>query len=101
MEYSTKLVNEENIKERMLDNVLRVNHELQLISKEDMMTAVKRMRSGKVIYPIDMPVDAAKCLGEFLARFLNKILKCERMLGDWRNVLVPRIMCRAVVTIEA
>ena len=35
-----------------------------LISKDEVRTAMKRMKSGKAVGPDDIPVEAWKCLGE-------------------------------------
>lgn len=60
-----------------------VNQEVQGISKDEVRTDMKRKKSGKVVGPDDIPVEAWKCLGEmaveFLTRLFNKILESERM----------------------
>ena len=94
MEYFEELMNEENERERRLEEVERVNLEVGWISKDEVRTAMKRMKSGKAVGPDGIPVDAWKCLGEMavglLTRLFNKILESERMPEEWRlSVLVP------------
>ena len=64
------------------------------ISKDEVRTAMKKMKSGKAVGPDGIPVEAWKCLGEMavglLTRLFNKILESERMPDEWRlSVLVP------------
>ncbi|KAG2459700.1 RTBS polymerase, partial [Polypterus senegalus] len=87
-------MNEENEKERSLDDVEIVNQEVQWISKEEARTTMKRMINGKAVCADDIPMEAWRCLGEmaveFLTRLFNGILESERMPEEWRrNVLVP------------
>ena len=94
MEYFEELMNEENERERRLEEVEIVNLEVGWISKDEVRTAMKRMKSGKAVGPDGIPVDAWKCLGEMavglLTRLFNKILESERMPEEWRlSVLVP------------
>ena len=94
MEYFEELMNEENERERRLEEVERVNLEVGWISKDEVRTAMKRMKSGKAVGPDGIPVEAWKCLGEMavglLTRLFNKILESERMPEEWRlSVLVP------------
>ena len=94
MEYFAELMNEENERERRLEEVERVNLEVGWISKDEVRTAMKRMKSGKAVGPDGIPVEAWKCLGEMavglLTRLFNKILESERMPEEWRlSVLVP------------
>ena len=60
---------------------------------EEVRAAMNRMKTGKAVGPDDIPVEAWRCLGElaidFLTRLFNKILEDERMLDEWRSVLVP------------
>lgn len=66
-----------------MEDVGIVNQEVQQISKEEVWTALKRMRNGKAIGPVDKPVEAWRCLGEtaveFLTRLFNAMLESERM----------------------
>ncbi|XP_051780043.1 uncharacterized protein LOC127526921 [Erpetoichthys calabaricus] len=93
-EYFERLMNEENERQKGLDDVEILNQEVQWISKEEVRTATKRMKNGKVVGPDDIPVEAWRCLGEmaveFLTRLFNGILESERMPEEWRrSVLVP------------
>ncbi|MFY0383419.1 RNA-directed DNA polymerase, partial [Bacillus sp. YIM B13582] len=93
-EYFEQLMNEENQRERRLDDVELVKQEVDRISKEEVRAAIKRMKSGKSVGPDDIPVEAWRCLGEmaveFLTRLFNRILEGERMPEEWRrSVLVP------------
>ncbi|KAI5614578.1 hypothetical protein C0J50_8916, partial [Silurus asotus] len=92
-EYFEQLMNEENQRERRLDNVELVKQDVVRISKEEVRAAIKRMKNGKSVGPDDIPVEAWRCLGEmaveFLTRLFNKILEVERMPEEWRrSVLV-------------
>ncbi|XP_067349374.1 uncharacterized protein [Channa argus] len=104
-----ELMNEENERERRVEEVTGVEQEVAKISKSEVRSALKRMKSGKAVGPDDKPVEVWKCLGEvaveFLTSLFNKILKSERMLrtgGEvyWYQFLRTRQMCRAVATTE-
>ena len=77
-EYFEELMNEENKRERRLDEAEIVNQEVQQISAE-VRAAINRMKTGKAVGPDDIPIEAWKCLGElvidFLTRLFNKILE--------------------------
>ncbi|KAI5623886.1 hypothetical protein C0J50_16567 [Silurus asotus] len=93
-EYFEQLMNEENQRERRLDDVELVKQDVNRISKEEVRAAIKRMKSGKSVGPDDIPVEAWRCLGEmaveFLSRLFNRILEGEKMPEEWRrSVLVP------------
>ncbi|KAI5098774.1 hypothetical protein C0J45_10913 [Silurus meridionalis] len=93
-EYFEQLMNEENERERRVDDVEMVKQEVDRISKEEVRAAIKRMKSGKSVGPDDIPVEAWRCLGEmevkFLTKLFNKILEGEKMPEEWRrSVLVP------------
>ncbi|KAI5625322.1 hypothetical protein C0J50_15181 [Silurus asotus] len=93
-EYFEQLMNEENQRERRLDDVELVKQDVDRISKEEVRAAIKRMKSGKSVGPDDIPVEAWRCLGEmaveFLTRLFNRILEGEKMPEEWRrSVLVP------------
>ena len=93
-EYFEGLMNEENERERRLDDVKIVNLDVQQISKEEVRAAMKRMKNEKAVGPDDIPVEAWRCLGEtaveFLTRLFNAILESERMPEEWRrSVLIP------------
>ncbi|KAI5624348.1 gastrula zinc finger protein XlCGF28.1-like [Silurus asotus] len=78
-EYFEQLMNEENQRERRLDDVELVKQEVDRISKEEVRAAIKRMKSGKSVGPDDILVEAWRCLGEmavnFLTRLFNRILE--------------------------
>ncbi|KAI5085121.1 NACHT, LRR and PYD domains-containing protein 12 isoform X3 [Silurus meridionalis] len=87
-EYFEQQMNEENQRERRLDDVELVKQDVDRISKEEVRAAIRRMKSD------DIPVEAWRCLGEmgveFLTRLFNKILEGGRMPEEWRrSVLVP------------
>ncbi|KAK2910488.1 hypothetical protein Q8A73_008203 [Channa argus] len=93
-EYFEELMNEENERERRVEEVTGVEQEVAKISKSEVRRTLKRMKSGKAVGPDDIPVEVWKCLGEvaveFLTSLFNKILESERMPEDWRkSVLVP------------
>ncbi|KAF7651214.1 hypothetical protein LDENG_00113870 [Lucifuga dentata] len=93
-EYFEELMNEENERERRVEEVTVVNQEVAKISKDEVRRSLKRMKSGKAVGPDDIPVEVWKCLGEvaveFLTRLFNEILESERMPEEWRrSVLVP------------
>ena len=93
-EYFEELMNEENERERRVEDVAVVDQEIAKISKDEVRKALKRMKSGKALGPDDIPVEVWKCLGEaaveFLTRLFNRILDSEKMPEEWRrSVLVP------------
>ncbi|KAK2899938.1 hypothetical protein Q8A73_013067 [Channa argus] len=93
-EYFEELMNEENERERRVEEVTGVEQEVAKISKSEVRRTLKRMKSGKAVGPDDIPVEVWKCLGEvaveFLTSLFNKILESERMPEDLRkSVLVP------------
>ncbi|KAK2917518.1 hypothetical protein Q8A73_004265 [Channa argus] len=95
-EYFEELMNEENERERRVEEVTGVEQVVAKISKSEVRRTLKRMKSGKAVGPDDKPVEVWKCLGEvaveFLTSLFNKILESERMPEDWRrSVLVPII----------
>ncbi|KAI5630562.1 hypothetical protein C0J50_7584 [Silurus asotus] len=55
-EYFEQLMNEENQRERRLDDVELVKQDVDRISKEEVRAAIKRMKSGKSVGPDDIPV---------------------------------------------
>ncbi|KAI5624580.1 hypothetical protein C0J50_15862 [Silurus asotus] len=92
-EYFEQLMNEENQRERRLDDVELVKQDVDRISKEEVRAAIKRMKNGKSVGPDDIPVEAWRCLGEmaveFLTRLFNRNLEGERIPEEWRrSVLV-------------
>ena len=93
-EYFEGLLNEENERERRLDEVVIVNRDVHRISRDEVRTAMKKMKNGKAVGPDNIPVEAWKYLGEiavvFLTRLFNRILSGERMPEEWRrSILVP------------
>ena len=52
------------MRERRLKEVEIVNQEVGWISKDEVRTAIKRMKSGKAVGPDGIPVEAWKCSGE-------------------------------------
>lgn len=58
MEYFEELVNVENERERRLGDVEIVNQEVQGIREHEVRAAMKRMKSGKVLGPDEIPVEA-------------------------------------------
>ena len=93
-EYFEELMNEENEREKRVDEVAVVDKEVAEISQAEVRRALKRMKSGKAVGPDDISVEAWKCLGEvavqFLTRTFNKVSESERMPEEWRrSVLVP------------
>ncbi|KAF7705380.1 hypothetical protein C0J45_6915 [Silurus meridionalis] len=61
-EYFEQLMNEENERKRRLDGVEMVKQEVDRISKEEVRAVIKRMKSGKLVGPDDIPVKACRCL---------------------------------------
>ena len=67
LQYYVKLFGNTSIdlyRERRLEVVEIVNQEVEWISKDEVRTAMKRMKSGKAVGPDGIPVEAWKCLGE-------------------------------------
>ena len=50
-----------------------MNLEVGWISKNEVRTAMKRMKSGKAVGPDDIPVEAWKCFGEMAVEFLTRL----------------------------
>ncbi|KAG2455536.1 POLR protein, partial [Polypterus senegalus] len=81
-------MNEENKREKRLDDVEIVNQEVQWISKEEVRTAMKRMKNAKAFVPDDIPVEAWRCTGKMAVEFLTRFFNV--MPEKWRrSVLVP------------
>ena len=55
---------------------------------EEVKTALKKMKKGKVRGPDDIPVEVWLILGDdgigFLMKLMNSLLKGERMSDEWR-----------------
>ncbi|KAK3559121.1 hypothetical protein QTP86_005039 [Hemibagrus guttatus] len=93
-EYFEELMNEENEREKRVEGVNSVEQKVDMIRKDEVRKALKRMKSGKAVGPDDIPVEVWKCLGEagveFLISLFNRVLESERMPEEWRrSVLVP------------
>ncbi|KAK3565057.1 hypothetical protein QTP86_032482, partial [Hemibagrus guttatus] len=94
-EYFEELMNEENEREKRVEEVNSVEQKVDKIRKDEVRKALKRMKSGKAVGPDDIPVEVWKCLGEAAVEFLtsllkNRVLESERMPEEWRrSVLVP------------
>ena len=60
-----------------------VNEEVNCFSREEVKSALGRMKKGKAVGPDELPVEVWKCMGDmgikFLTRLLNKVLVGERM----------------------
>ncbi|KAK3555313.1 hypothetical protein QTP86_014915 [Hemibagrus guttatus] len=92
-EYFEELMNEENEREKRVEGVNSVEQKVDMIRKDKVRKALKRMKSGKAVGPDDIPVEVWKCLGEaaveFLTSLFNRVLESERMPEEWRrSVLV-------------
>ncbi|KAK3556402.1 hypothetical protein QTP70_007982 [Hemibagrus guttatus] len=78
-EYFEELMNEENEREKRVEGVNSVEQKVDKIRKDEVRKALKRMKSGKVVGPDDIPVEVWKCLGEaaveFLANLFNRVLE--------------------------
>ena len=61
------------MRERWLEEVEIVNLEVGWISKDEVRTAMKRMKSGKAVGPDGLPVEAWKCLGEMAVGLLTRL----------------------------
>ncbi|KAK3554690.1 hypothetical protein QTP70_032660 [Hemibagrus guttatus] len=93
-EYFEELMNERNEREKRVEGVNSVEQKVDMIRKDEVRKALKRMKSGKAVGPDDIPVEVWKCLGEaaveFLTSLFNRVLESERMPEEWRrSVLVP------------
>ena len=89
-----QLMNEENRRERKLDDVGSCTLKVTEITEDEVRAALKRTKNGKAVGPDDLPVEAWRNIGEmavkFLTRLFNKILTSKEMPGEWtRSVLVP------------
>ncbi|KAB5579004.1 hypothetical protein PHYPO_G00189580 [Pangasianodon hypophthalmus] len=88
-EYFEKLMNEENEREKRVEEVTSVEQKVDKIRKDEVRKALKRMKSGKAAGPDDIPVEVWKCLGEaaveFLTSLFNRVLESEKMLEEWRS----------------
>ncbi|KAK3552730.1 hypothetical protein QTP86_021110 [Hemibagrus guttatus] len=78
-EYFEELMNEENEREKRVEEVNSVEQKVDKIRKDEVRKALKRMKSGKAVGPDDIPVEVWKCLGEaaveFLTSLFNRVLE--------------------------
>ncbi|KAK3557745.1 hypothetical protein QTP86_000302 [Hemibagrus guttatus] len=93
-EYFEELMNEENEREKRVEEVNSVEQKVDKIRKDEVRKALKRMKSGKAVGPDDIPVEVWMCLGEaaveFLTSLFNRVSESERMPEEWRrSVSVP------------
>ena len=93
-EYFEKLMNEENDRDPRTEEAEVVNEEVNCVSREEVKSALRRMKKGKAVGPDELPVEVWKCMGEmgikFLTRLFNRLLIGERMPEEWRrSVLIP------------
>ena len=93
-EYFEKLINEENKREPMTEEIEVVNEEVNCISREEIKNALRRTKKGKAVGPDELPVEVWKCMREmgikFLTRLFNRLLMGEWMPEEWRwSVLIP------------
>ncbi|KAK3552816.1 hypothetical protein QTP86_022562, partial [Hemibagrus guttatus] len=90
-EYFEELMNEENEREKRVEGVNSVEQKVDMIRKDEVRKALKRMKSGKAVGPDDIPVEVWKCLGEaaveFLTSLFNRVLESERMPEEWRRTV--------------
>ena len=56
-EYFEKLMNEENSRDPRSKEAEVVNKEVNWISKEEVKNALRRMKTGKVVGPDELPVE--------------------------------------------
>ena len=89
-EYFKKLMNEENNREE----AEVVNKEVNCVSREEVKSALRRMKKDKAIGLDELPVEVWKCMGEmgikFFTKLFNRLLMGERMPEEWRrSVLIP------------
>ena len=92
--YYEEMMNRENERETRIDSINGTYEDVPRVTKEEVRTAMKKMKNGKAVGPDDIPVEAWKCLGElaiaFLTKLFNGILESESMPSEWRrSVLVP------------
>ncbi|KAK3544003.1 hypothetical protein QTP70_032763, partial [Hemibagrus guttatus] len=56
-EYFEQLMNEENVREKRVEGVNSVEQKVDKIRKDEVRKALKRMKSGKAVGPVDIPVE--------------------------------------------
>ena len=72
-EYFEKQMNEENIRESRIEEAEVVNEEVNYVSREEVMNALRRMKKGKAVGPDELPVEVWKCMGKMGIAFLTKL----------------------------
>ncbi|XP_060800080.1 uncharacterized protein LOC132901597 [Neoarius graeffei] len=72
-EYFEDLLNEENSREKRSDSLETANQEAELVNKDEVRAAMKRMKTGKAIGPDGIPIEAWRCLGETAVEFLTRL----------------------------
>ena len=92
-EYFEKMVNEQNDRDPRTEEAEVVNKEVNCASKE-VKNALRRMKKGKAVGPVELLVEVWKCMGKmgikFLTRLFNRLLMGEPMPKKWRrSVLIP------------
>ncbi|KAK3530294.1 hypothetical protein QTP86_023917 [Hemibagrus guttatus] len=89
-EYFEELMNEENEREKRVEEVNSVEQKVDKIRKDEVRKASKRMKSGKAVGPDDIPVEVWKCLGEaaveFLATLFNRVLERHSRSSTFSNL---------------
>ena len=87
-----------NVENERVDRDVELREESEeendIVTRDEVEAALRRMKKGKAVGPDDIPAEACKCLGEigvkFLTNLMNTILETERMPEDWReSALVP------------
>jgi len=92
--YFEKLMNVENNRQRREQVALPVHQEVDEIMCDEVINAVRQMKTGKAVGPDNIPSDAWLALDEIGAQFLtqlfNRLLMGEEMPAQWRqSILVP------------
>ena len=73
-EYFEKLINEENDREPKTEEAEVVNEKVNCVSREEVKNALRRMKKGKTVGPVELPVEVWKCMGEMGIEFLTRLL---------------------------
>ena len=74
-----RLMNEENLRESQGEEQEENLEEMEVIMEDEVMRALKKMKSGKAVGPDNLPIKVWKCLGEEGTTFLCVMRKkiCE------------------------
>ena len=82
-------MNEENGRKRRTEETAKVWEQVEEISEDEVLTALKKMQGEKAVGPDNLPAEVWKCLGElglkYLTRMSNQLLKGKRMPEEWRK----------------